>query len=104
MKLYRLQSFNGFDGLTLQEGDISSPGPREVLIQVQATSLNYRDIAIARGEYGGYWQRSSRIRRRGSCNSYFPSELAWRADAAARCSWRSWRQPRWDAGSGGSAQ
>jgi len=53
MKLYRLQSFNGFDGLTLQEGDISSPGPREVLIQVQATSLNYRDIAIARGEYGG---------------------------------------------------
>lgn len=31
-----------------------TPGPRELLLRVRAVSLNYRDLVIARGEYGEY--------------------------------------------------
>lgn len=31
-----------------------SPGPRQVVLRMQAASLNYRDLSIARGEYGSY--------------------------------------------------
>ncbi len=41
------------DQLTLVELPVPTPGPHEVLIRVQANSLNYRDQAIARGLYLG---------------------------------------------------
>jgi NADPH:quinone reductase-like Zn-dependent oxidoreductase len=44
---------DGFDKLTLEELPDPTPGPGEVLIQVHACSLNYRDFAVAAGKYMG---------------------------------------------------
>ena len=44
---------DGFDKLTLEELPDPAPGPGEVLIQVHACSLNYRDFAVAAGKYFG---------------------------------------------------
>jgi len=44
---------DGFDKLTLEELPDPVPGPGEVLIQVHACSLNYRDFAVAAGRYFG---------------------------------------------------
>src|SRR5688572_4455976 len=44
---------DGFDKLTLEELPDPTPGPGEVLIQVLASSLNYRDFAVAAGKYFG---------------------------------------------------
>lgn len=44
----------GLEGLRLVERpEPGDPGPGEVLINVHAVSLNYRDLMIARGQYGG---------------------------------------------------
>ena len=40
---------DGFDKLTLEELPDPTPGPGEVLIQVHACSINYRDFAVAAG-------------------------------------------------------
>ncbi|KAB8203124.1 Medium chain dehydrogenases/reductase MDR/zinc-dependent alcohol dehydrogenase-like family protein [Aspergillus parasiticus SU-1] len=43
--------FNGPDGLKKIQVSMPSPGPGEVLVQINAVSLNYRDIEVIRGEY-----------------------------------------------------
>ncbi len=48
MKAYRLTPAGGVDGLVPVELPDREPGPGEVLIRVRATSLNYRDLLIAR--------------------------------------------------------
>lgn len=35
--------FDGPEGLTKETGPMPSPGAREVLVQINAVSLNYRD-------------------------------------------------------------
>ena len=49
---YVLKSQNGFDSLELEK-DVELPklGPNDVLIQIQAVSLNYRDLVIAKDQY-----------------------------------------------------
>lgn len=44
---------DGFDKLELKELPDPTPGPGEVLVQVQAWSINYRDFAVAAGKYFG---------------------------------------------------
>jgi len=44
---------DGFDKLYLEELPDPVPAPGEVLIQVQACSINYRDFAVAAGKYFG---------------------------------------------------
>ena len=44
---------DGFDKLYLEELPDPTPGPGEVLIQMQAWSINYRDFAVAAGKYFG---------------------------------------------------
>ena len=44
---------DGFDKLYLEELPDPAPGPGEVLIQMQAWSINYRDFAVAAGKYFG---------------------------------------------------
>lgn len=50
MKTVELQDFS-IDSLRVTDREPGSPGPGEVLVRVRATSLNYRDLMIARGRY-----------------------------------------------------
>lgn len=52
MKVYELQNGTGIDALTLVERAEPQPGYNQVLIRVRATSLNYRDLVVASGQYG----------------------------------------------------
>ena len=44
MKCYVIPSPKGIDSLSLVERPDPVPGPRQVLVRVRATSLNYRDL------------------------------------------------------------
>ncbi|HOB72904.1 MAG TPA: NAD(P)-dependent alcohol dehydrogenase [Phycisphaerae bacterium] len=52
MKVYEIQkSFSGIDAIRPAERPKPRPGPREALIRMQAVSLNFRDLMIAKGIY-----------------------------------------------------
>jgi NADPH:quinone reductase-like Zn-dependent oxidoreductase len=53
MRSYHVEKFGDFDGIVMRQSSEPHPGPREVLVRVRASSLNFRDIAIVRGQYGG---------------------------------------------------
>lgn len=48
MKAYRLTQGGGIDGLARVDLSDPTPGPGDVVVRVRATSLNYRDLGIAR--------------------------------------------------------
>ena len=41
----------GLDNLTITTSDLAAPGPYEVLVDLHAASLNYRDLMVALGTY-----------------------------------------------------
>lgn len=49
MRSWHIEQCIGVDGLTLCEHDIPSPGPREVLIRVHASSINFRELMAING-------------------------------------------------------
>ncbi len=53
MKAYELQERPGLDSLTRTERPDPHPGPGQALIRMRAWSLNFRDLSVARGAYGG---------------------------------------------------
>jgi NADPH:quinone reductase-like Zn-dependent oxidoreductase len=59
MKVYEIRQGTGRDALTLVERPDPQLGFGQILIQVRATSLNYRDLIVAQGNYSG--QQSSLI-------------------------------------------
>lgn len=59
MKAYEIQNKTGLDALALVERPEPLPSFGQVLIRVRATSLNYRDLIVAQGNYTG--QKSSVI-------------------------------------------
>ena len=53
MKCYHLPRATAIEDLTLTERDRLEPGPGQVLVRMRACSLNYRDLMVATGRYGG---------------------------------------------------
>ena len=51
MKAYELQPGFGFDNLKLVERPDPKPGPGQVLVEMKAWSLNYRDLLVVTGAY-----------------------------------------------------
>lgn len=51
MKCYVIPSPQGIDSLKMVERPEPKPGPRQVLVRVRATSLNYRDLITIEGSY-----------------------------------------------------
>ncbi len=51
MKLYCIDKDFGIDQLKMVEKDVPKPGYGQVLVRVKATSLNYRDLLVIRGNY-----------------------------------------------------
>ncbi len=50
MQLWTIPSF-GIDRLARREAPIPDPGPGQVVVEVQAGSLNYRDLMVVTGKY-----------------------------------------------------
>ncbi len=50
MRQYQIPK-DGIDNLTLVETDTPTPGRGQVLVRMRAASLNYRDLAVIRGQY-----------------------------------------------------
>ncbi|APA89569.1 NAD(P)-dependent alcohol dehydrogenase (plasmid) [Paraburkholderia sprentiae WSM5005] len=52
MKLYRCERFEGIAGLALcEEPDPAPPGVHQVLVQVNASSLNFRELLLMKGAF-----------------------------------------------------
>jgi NADPH:quinone reductase-like Zn-dependent oxidoreductase len=51
MRSYRLDASAGLDGLRLDVSELPVPGPGEVLVEVRAASLSYREAMILEGRY-----------------------------------------------------
>ena len=51
MKRYVIDQEFGVDNLKLVECDIPQPGPGEILVRMEAASLNYRDLLMVTGNY-----------------------------------------------------
>jgi NADPH:quinone reductase-like Zn-dependent oxidoreductase len=49
MHAFRIERFGNVDGIELRSSDDPRPGLREVLTQVRASSLNYRDLMVLKG-------------------------------------------------------
>lgn len=53
MKTYELIEKPGFESLAIVERPVPVPGPHRVVVRMRAASLNYRDLVVAKGRYGG---------------------------------------------------
>jgi NADPH:quinone reductase-like Zn-dependent oxidoreductase len=53
MKAYQIQTATGIDGLKRVDLPEPKPSAGQVLVRIRATSLNYRDTAVASGMYPG---------------------------------------------------
>ncbi|WNS41049.1 zinc-binding dehydrogenase [Paenibacillus sp. MMS20-IR301] len=53
MKAMMLRETGGPDKLKLEEVDTPSPGPKEVVVRLQAAALNRRDLLVIHGRYPG---------------------------------------------------
>src|SRR3984893_4416347 len=49
MEAYRIDRFGSIDGIVLRSSENPRPGPKEILMRVQASSLNYRDLMVLKG-------------------------------------------------------
>ena len=51
MKSYEVKEAFGIENLTLVDRPDPTPGPKQILVKVKATSINYRDVLLVRGHY-----------------------------------------------------
>jgi NADPH:quinone reductase-like Zn-dependent oxidoreductase len=52
MKAWRFEGGFGYDALTPVDLPDPVPGPRDVLLEMRAASLNFRDLVVLRGQHG----------------------------------------------------
>lgn len=52
MKYWCFETGFGLDNLVVKDGPMPKPGPRDVLLEMKAVSLNYRDLVVMRGQHG----------------------------------------------------
>jgi NADPH:quinone reductase-like Zn-dependent oxidoreductase len=52
MEAYRIDRFGSVDGIVRRSSEDPQPGPKEVLMRVCASSLNYRDLMVLKGGSG----------------------------------------------------
>ncbi|MDQ6676224.1 MAG: NAD(P)-dependent alcohol dehydrogenase [Acidobacteriota bacterium] len=52
MKVYEIRAPRGIECVVRAERNEPTPGHGQVLVRMRAASLNYRDLAVARGDYG----------------------------------------------------
>ena len=58
MDAYHIDRFASVDGIVRRSSEDPRPGPREVLIRVRASSLNYCDLMVLKS--GGVFDRARR--------------------------------------------
>jgi NADPH:quinone reductase-like Zn-dependent oxidoreductase len=51
MRAYRIHDFAGLEAFRREELPTPKPGPGQALVRIHATSLNYRDLLVAKGLY-----------------------------------------------------
>jgi NADPH:quinone reductase-like Zn-dependent oxidoreductase len=49
MEAYHIDRFGSVDGIVLRSSEDPRPGPKEILMRVRASSLNYRDLMVLKG-------------------------------------------------------
>jgi NADPH:quinone reductase-like Zn-dependent oxidoreductase len=49
MEAYHIDHFGSIDGIVLRSSEDPRPGPREILMRVRASALNYRDLMVLKG-------------------------------------------------------
>ena len=49
MKAYHIDRFGSIGGIVRRSAEDPRPGPKEVLVRVRASSLNYRDLMVLKG-------------------------------------------------------
>jgi NADPH:quinone reductase-like Zn-dependent oxidoreductase len=49
MKAYHIDRFGSIGGIVRRSAEDPRPGPKEVLMRVRASSLNYRDLMVLKG-------------------------------------------------------
>src|SRR5712691_2701659 len=49
MDAYHIDRFGSVDGIVLGSSEDPRPGPKEILMRVGATSVNYRDLMVLKG-------------------------------------------------------
>ena len=51
MKSYEVKDAFGLENLTLVDRPDPKPGAKQILVKVKATSINYRDVLLVKGQY-----------------------------------------------------
>ncbi len=51
MRAWEVQGSSGLENLAIAERPEPTPGPGEVVVEVRACSLNYRDLQVVQGLY-----------------------------------------------------
>src|SRR3984893_12100041 len=49
MEAYHIDRFGSVDGIVRRSSEDPRPGPKEILMRVRASSLNYRDLMVLKG-------------------------------------------------------